>query len=461
LKPRAAAFTTSSIPDHPRPRSEGLAMPKWITTSNPLYVISAGLFLFGLRLSFGDPERDLDNYALATGLAFYTLLLAAAAVLLVRFAGVWNDVRTVLLLVVLMFLATSVTFDELLVMNPARGMALNLCGLGFAMVLSEGILRAIRLKLPLGFKLPYHLMLALFFIYPMWLATLARDPQSEVLMWSLFAFPSAAGIAFLMLLPAIRRGESYLRENGSPWPWPFYPWSLFAFLATAVVGRSFLVCKSFHLLEGVRFTDTIYAPYFLVPFGFALAVLLIELGLVAKSRITATAALALPVLLTFLAGIGHGGDDAFLNIFRERTRATPMFLTLAGSAGLYLYAWLRGVAFATEGLTAALAAFAFIQPDSLSVSQIAMIRAEWLAAPVLFQGLLGLIKRDAWRLIAVCGVGAAWLAGVLWRLYAMLRVEVAGLDYLVASLILLPLAVLVSLAKSGAVGRWLERRRMT
>ena len=40
--------------------------------------------------------------------------LAAGAV-----RRVWNDVRTVLLLVVLMFLATSVTFDELLVMHPS------------------------------------------------------------------------------------------------------------------------------------------------------------------------------------------------------------------------------------------------------------------------------------------------------------------------------------------------------
>jgi hypothetical protein len=426
--------------------------------------VSAGWFLFGLRVSFGDPERDVDNWALAGGLAFYTLLLAAAAVLLVRFAGVWNDVRTVLLLVVLMFLATSVTFDELLVMNRPRGIALNLFGLGFAIALTEGILRAIRLKLPLGFKLPYHLMLALFFLYPMWLASLARNPQSEVLLWSLFAFPAAAGAVFLTLLPAIRRGPEHLRNNGSPWPWPFYPWSLFAFLAAAVIGRSFLVCKSFHLLDSQSITDTIFAPFFLVPFGFALAVLLLELGITAKSRLTTAFALATPVLLVIVAGIGHRDEVAyrsFLDLFLERTRATPLFLALAATGFFHLYAWLRGVAFATEGLTATLAAFAFIQPGSLTIADITLIRPELFVLPVLFQGVLGLLKRDAWRLIAVGGVAAAWLTGALWRLYMALRAEVAGLDYLVLSLILLPLAVLVSLAKSGAVGRWIERKRFT
>lgn len=434
---------------------------QWVSTSNPLYVVSAALFLFGLRISFDDPDNDTDSWALASGLAFYTLLLAAAAVLLVRLAGIWNDVRTVLLLVELMFLATSVTFDELLVMNPARGLALNLCGLGFAIALSEGILRAIRLKLPTGFKLPYILMLTLFFLYPAWLASLARNPRSETLQWSLFSFASIAGAVFLTLLPAIRRGPEYVSGNGSPWPWPFHPWSLFVFLAFAVVGRSFLVCKSFHLLDGQRITDTIFAPYFLVPFGFALAVLVLELGIVAKHRGTQWVALGMPAAFLLTAGIVNrdGPAEEFLTLFMDGTHASPVFLTLVGCSGFALYAWLRGVPLATEALSAALAAFACVTPNTMSPADAAVVRPEWLVAPVVLQGVLGLIRRDAWRLIAIGGVAAAWLTGAIWRLYLILRAEVAGLDYLLASLLLLPAAVALSLVKSGAVGRWLERQR--
>ena len=118
---------------------------RFLWTSNPFYVVSAALFLIGLKLSFGAQAREVDSWALMGGLAGYTLLLASAALLLVRFARVWNDVRTVLLLVVLMFLATSVTFDELLVMEPERGRWFFIGGLVFSIALTEGLLRGIRL----------------------------------------------------------------------------------------------------------------------------------------------------------------------------------------------------------------------------------------------------------------------------------------------------------------------------
>src|ERR1700756_351078 len=84
---------------------------RWICTNNPFYVISAGLFLAGLYTSIGLDEVG----TLLAGLAGYTVLLAVTALVLVRFLHLWDDARTVLLLVVLLFLATSVTFDELLV----------------------------------------------------------------------------------------------------------------------------------------------------------------------------------------------------------------------------------------------------------------------------------------------------------------------------------------------------------
>ena len=70
---------------------------RFLWTSNPFYVISAGLFLIGLQISFSAQGGEIDSWALSCGLAGYTLLLAAAGLLLVRFARVWNDVRTVLL----------------------------------------------------------------------------------------------------------------------------------------------------------------------------------------------------------------------------------------------------------------------------------------------------------------------------------------------------------------------------
>src|SRR5262245_53486846 len=91
---------------------------RWLCTKNLFTFICDWLFLLVLRISFGAQTNAGETGALMAGLAGYTLLLAATAWLLVRFAGVWDDARTVLLLVVLMFLATSVTFDDVLVRDP-------------------------------------------------------------------------------------------------------------------------------------------------------------------------------------------------------------------------------------------------------------------------------------------------------------------------------------------------------
>src|SRR5262249_35864034 len=151
----------------PRPMAGGSrGLIGWICTSNPFYVLSALLVCLGLWVSFGPQAFASQSWALLFGMAGYTLLLAATACFLVRFVGVWDDVRTVLLLVVLMFLATSVTFDEVLARSPARGVACYVAGLAFAVAVSEGLLRGMRLVLPPLFRAPYHLILTLFFLYP-------------------------------------------------------------------------------------------------------------------------------------------------------------------------------------------------------------------------------------------------------------------------------------------------------
>ncbi|MCE9565140.1 MAG: hypothetical protein K8U57_24170 [Planctomycetes bacterium] len=433
----------------------GRPLTSWLWTSNPFYVISAGLFLFGLRESFGAQTREVDTWALMGGLAGYTLLLAAAALVLVRFAGVWNDVRTVLLLVVLMFLATSVTFDELLVLEPQRGRQFNLGGLAFAMLLSEVLLRGIRLRLPMLFRVPYHLTLALFFLYPVALTWLLHDPQSEAVMWGLWGFSSVAGLIFLTLLPAIRRGPEYVRGTGSPWPWPFYPWSLFVFLAVAVCGRAFLMCWSLHQPAGLR--ELVFGPHFLVPFGFALTVVVLELGIVSGNRVTRWVSLAAPVGLVLLAGVGHRTDAIyaeFLGHFAHRLGGTPLFVALLAATGFYLYAWVRRIPLAFEGLTAALAALSIIGVDTLAIRDVTVVRTSPLVAAVGLQVVLALWKRDGWRLVLGGLVAAVWLAYAGWRGYRTLREEVVGLDFLVAGLALFPVAVLVSLGKAGMLARW-------
>ncbi len=431
---------------------------QWISTSNPFYVLSAFLFLAGLKMSFGAHSREVDSWALMVGLAGYTLLLAAAALILVRFARVWNDVRTVLLLVVLMFIATSVTFDELLVLNPERGRWFFVGGLCFAIVLSEFLLRSIRLRLPLRYRVPYHCTLALFFLYPLVLVTNVQEPLSAVLMWKLWAFAPTAGVVFLLLIPAIRAGQEYTRDNGSPWPWPLYPWSLFAFLAFAVCARAVLLCWSFHFLPSK--SELIFGPYFLVPFGFAITILLLEFAVKTRNAWVHGCALVLPIALVTIAGIGHSTDAIyrmFLAQFSAQFGCTPLFAALVCAAAYYGFACARRLRFAPEAAMLCIAGFAWVSPQSLTLDSLAYTRPLWV---VLATGLflsVALVRWERMRLVIASIAGIVWLGELAWRGYRELRELVAGLDFIVLSLVLLPIAVLVSLTRAGVLSRWFDR----
>lgn len=377
---------------------------RWVCTSNPFYVLSAGMFLAGLWMSFEDPAQAEETWAMMSGLAGYTLLLAATAYLLVRHANVWDDVRTVLLLVVLMFLATSVTFDQVLAQTPERGWACFLLGLAFAILVSEGLLRGIRLALPAWFRMPYYLILALFFLYPLALTPLLEEPESEYLMWGLFGFASVGGLVFLTLLPAIRRGPDYVNGNGSPWIWPLYPWVLFGMLACAVPARAVLLSWSMHLVGAHDFDQLIFGPYFLVPFGLAMAALILEAGMVSNNRGVQWLALAIPMGLVGLTLVGHRSDpfyQEFLGNFQERLGGTPMYLTLLSCVAFYFYAAARRIPIASEALTAALAALAVVGPNTLRLGEWSVPQAEPLLLAAALQLGLGTWQGQSWR----CAVG--------------------------------------------------------
>ena len=75
-------------------------------------------------------------------LAGYTLVLATIGVWIVRWGKVWEDARSILLLLLILFLAVSISADGLFVKAEAASAAtsLLLCGFLFSAVVSEGVL---------------------------------------------------------------------------------------------------------------------------------------------------------------------------------------------------------------------------------------------------------------------------------------------------------------------------------
>ena len=159
-----------------------------------------------------------------TLLCCYTLLLAASAWLVIRLGKVWDDARTILLVIVLMFFALAISFDQSVLNNYHTGAVLLAAGLTFSILVTESLLWSLGIRLNAWHRLPYHAMLALLFLYPLWLGRLIHGHYLMDASWSVFAFPWIAAALFLTLLIAARQGSDGAANNGTPWMWPLYPW---------------------------------------------------------------------------------------------------------------------------------------------------------------------------------------------------------------------------------------------
>ena len=304
-------------------------------TNNPFYALGAMLVFWGLHSSFDTQERSFRVFALMGGLVAYTLLLALAAYVVIHFGKVWDDGRTLLVLLVLMFLGISVSFDDALMANLHRGTLCDLGGLLLAVLVSEGLLRGLGLRLPALFRLPYYLLLGLFFLYPVIFCWTFSDPDDPVLPWALLAFPTVAGLVGLTLLAAIPRGPRYVADNGSPWHWPWYPWTLFVMMGLGVCVRSFYLCVSMHQAGG---TETIFAPYFLVPLLLVACLLLLQIGRAAGHALTQDVALIAAGVLLPAAMIPPSstlGADFLHHTFLPATGCTPLLMTAVALAVFY------------------------------------------------------------------------------------------------------------------------------
>jgi len=431
-------------------RNQQVSGVRFLYTQNPFYLISTAFVLYGLHVACSF-SGGTAPWQLAAGLIAFSSLIAATAFLIVRFGQVWDDARSLLLILLFMFLAISVSFDEFCVTNPLQAAGLLVGGFCFSVFISELLLQGLKLPLSLWVRGPYYLMLGLFFSFPLFVSQ--EGCTSTDVLGRIMMMPSLGAIIMLMLLPAIRQGKRLAEGMPSTWQWPLYPWSMFVFLLLGLGFRPYLLSVAFVENAGLPF---ITHWYFMAPLILTIFVLVLEGCFVANNR-TAQGVTLLLAPLTFSVCFPIGSNyltGAYGETYSLFFVAgwSPFEIGIWALVAFYAYAWCRKVTVAPWAL-AAVALFA----ASLNVTDAGRIElttphpAVWIgyAAVLMFQGIrrrqsvlcfvgscfaliavtlliewgsianhqTAVVAHLAWLSAIVCGVvfkdaGAAWLRGL-------------------------------------------------
>lgn len=343
---------------------------KFLYNSNPFYAVSAMLLLYAQATAFtvGRPATDA---LIALGLfAGFSTLLGVTAVFIVRWGRVWNDARSILVIIMLLLLALSVGVDDLLFAGNRLGLLLLGAGFAFAVGLLATLRRALNLRLERSFALASIALLALFFLYPVVSAhlVLAFPDHREPGMWGVLLFPVAAALLMLLFLPAARQGRRLAEHSGTPWTAPCYPWTILAVLMIGIAARIFWSSVILAFATGsARLLHNGFGGYMLLPVLFAAGLLLLEYQKANGVRFAKTV-LILPAIMAATTINYAGNPDPAFRAFHHLVFSgafTTAVLGLGAAALYYLWAHLRGFRGGDLGFLATLALAMLFQVGTL------------------------------------------------------------------------------------------------
>lgn len=345
----------------------GPRLRRRVSCPNPFYLLSAACFIHATGIPLQAEGHPLSPEGLLGLIAGYAAILAAIAFVIVRLWQVWDDARSIFMILLLLFLELALCADSTLQADPGRGARLLVVGLVVTAAISEFVLRGLRLTLPASYRLPYYGQLAVLFLYPLWLLPTLKASDVVGTTWRIFAFPFVVGLSILLLWPAVRRGPRAIENNGSPWRWGWYPWTLFVFLGFCLCLRSYTLCLSFDAATALKFAaayrlENIFGLYFLAPVLLAAAVLVLEAGVQSGRREVQWWGLAIPALVVGLSLPGTGRNAAEAEFLGRLlgTVGAPVWWALIAAVVFYAVAAWRGVAGARRAAVYSLALLAVV-----------------------------------------------------------------------------------------------------
>jgi hypothetical protein len=396
----------------PRP-SRGIA--RFLYCQNPFYLLSVTFVLHGTGIWYQANAGTHSTWILIGIITAYILMMAGAGFAIVRFGRVWDDARSILLILILLFLELAMTADDVLVDNRLydTGRVMLLTAWLVAAGVSEFLLISLGIRMRALYRIPFHLMLAILLLYPLAIVRGAYPHDQAATIWSIFLFSPVASLALLTLVPAIRRGADYVSENGTPWKWPLYPMSLFVVVGTAMVFRSYALSLSYDPVLDVSWTAALdmasrFGGIFVVPFLLALSVLCLEGSRVTDGAWLRRIGLLLPFLALYVSTPDMSQPTLYLGFVEMMTGqyASPVWFTAAASVLILGHATIQQTRNAELPLSLMLLVLGFVGPTTLDITQLAPHNLIPLAAASAIQIWAGWKRDSAAKLFAglLCGV---------------------------------------------------------
>ena len=377
---------------------------QYIFTHNPFYVTSAVLTLYGLHLSFGSNIDYSTGWLHMQLFAGYILLLAAAGVLVVRLGQVWEDARTLFLLVLLLFVALSVSFDRVCLDNEWNGLQFLLVSLIFCLLLCEALLWILKICLPWSYRIVLYLQFTILFLYPPWLGHLSLEDRLDAMGWYAMSFPTIIAGSVLLLLPAAYRRERGLTENGTPWSWPWYPWTIFVVLGIGIIIRAVTITFSFDPSKGF---GSGFQLYFLIPLLLAIFLVIAEncLGLWSPRKLWRLIATPLGLLALALPGRPQTAvQTRYLDLLQE-TVGSPIQITAVLLLCYFCYLLLRRVRTAEWGILVSLAVLSVADHNTVDLRSFVWVNPIPAMIGVLLVVGSAIFRRNTSRLcVATLGI---------------------------------------------------------
>ena len=348
---RSTNSDSATKSDQATSESGARSLASFLYTQNPFYLISCLLIIYGCQsLAISQGDALVKATSMTGGIAAYALVMAVVCVTVVRLCKVWQDARSIFLVVLISLVAMTTGFDELCIGDQSAAAAFaGACGV-LTVASIEFLRRFCRLRLGWWYSISLYAYFAVSLVFPLWLGNAVAKRQDALANWGAVLFSLAISAALLLLAPAMRRGGDYVKENGTPWTWPLYPLAAFVVLVVLAGIRSHAIWMSFGFFGAAGE----FEPFLLLPMVAAILILTAETGLGQRLAMLQRFAVFLaPTIL--LCGLSND-SMTWLPIRRDLVVMFGSALTASLLVLLGLYAWMafRRIRYADLGIPAVL-----------------------------------------------------------------------------------------------------------